>query len=357
MDLTSIERDALADVERIGTLSDLEAFQTTYLGRKEGRLTQVLRTLGNLSPEEKKQIGQAANQLRALLEEKIARKKQSLEQSSLLSALESSKLDTSLPGTSLTRGHSHPIAGAIREISHIFRSIGFEAVEGPEIETDFNNFTALNIPQHHPARDLHDTFYLNLASEKGGGSQENPWLLRTHTSPVQIRLMQAVKPPVRIVAPGRVYRHEAVDATHAAVFHQIEGLAIDTDITFADLKGSLKYFAQTFFQSDLQVRFRPGYFPFVEPGAEMDVQCFLCHGAKHLKDGTPCRLCKATGWIELLGAGMVHPNVLRNVGYDPAQVTGFAFGMGIERMVMTRMGIRDIRLFLESDLRFLEQFA
>jgi phenylalanyl-tRNA synthetase alpha chain len=228
----------------------------------------------------------------------------------------------------------------IQEISNIFSAIGFDVVEGPEIETDYNNFTALNIPSNHPARDMHDTFYLKMREK---GKPDENLLLRTHTSPVQIRLMKSVKPPVRIIAPGRVYRHEAVDATHAAIFYQIEGLAIDQNITFADLKGTLTHFAKKFFGGDLKVRFRPSYFPFVEPGAEMDLEWD--------RDGSGKK-----SWMEILGAGMVHPQVLRNVGYDPEVYSGFAFGMGIERIVMAKYKIPDIRSFLESDLRFLEQF-
>jgi len=356
MDLQTIESEALAQIESVTSLADLEAVHVRYLGRKDGQLTYILKSIGSLPPDEKKKIGQGANQLRLILEEKWNSKKKTLEDIALTRQLSSTKIDLTLPGLSTHRGGSHPISRAIYEITSIFKSIGFDAVQGPDIESDFNNFTALNIPPHHPARDMHDTFYLDLNEETPQGKPSGQALLRTHTSPVQVRYMQKVKPPLRIVAPGRVYRHEAVDATHGAIFHQIEGLAVDTHITFADLKGSLTYFVKKYFGPKLAVRFRPGYFPFVEPGAEMDVQCFVCMGEKHLKDGRPCSLCKRTGWIEMLGAGMVHPNVFRAVGYDPEKVTGFAFGMGIERIVMTRFGINDIRLLLDSDLRFLEQF-
>jgi phenylalanyl-tRNA synthetase alpha chain len=316
------------------------------LGRKEGELTKILRNLATLPPDEKKQLGQAANQLRSTLEEKFSAKQKALQAAALSVNLESQKIDVTLPGTLFQRGHSHPILQAIDEISEIFRHIGFEVVDGPEVETDQNNFTDLNIPENHPARDMHDTFYLSTGK----------LLMRTHTSPVQIRVMKSMKPPVRIISPGRVYRHEATDATHAALFHQIEGLVVDENISFADLKGTLTYFAEKYFGSSTKVRFMPSYFPFVEPGAQMDVTCFFCGGSKRTKTGEPCGLCKATGWIEMLGAGMVHPQVLRNVGYDPKKYTGFAFGMGVERIVMTRSQVRDIRSFLESDLRFLEQF-
>jgi phenylalanyl-tRNA synthetase alpha chain len=244
----------------------------------------------------------------------------------------------------------------------IFAQLGFEPAEGPEAESDSYNFTDLNILKDHPARDLHDTFYLDAREKKG----DEALLMRTHTSPVQVRLMSALAakakkenaplPPVRMIAPGRVFRHEATDATHAAVFHQVEGLAVDRNIGFSDLKGILTYFARRLLGNDLQVRFRPSYFPFVEPGAEMDVQCFMCKGTKKMPSGENCTVCRGNGWVEILGAGMVHPQVLRNVGYDPEIMSGFAFGIGVERIVMALHQIRDIRYFLESDLRFLEQF-
>ncbi|MFN0118638.1 MAG: phenylalanine--tRNA ligase subunit alpha [Elusimicrobiota bacterium] len=348
MDIKAIEQAALADLEKVSNLKDLEVISIKYLGRKEGELTKILRQLGSLSPEEKKQLGQSANELRVLLESKVSEKQKELESHALLESLSKDKLDLSLPGVPIIRGSSHPILKAIQEISAIFQQLGFDSVEGPEIENDSNNFTDLNIPLDHPARDMHDTFYL----EKEIGSL----LLRTHTSPVQIRVMKTNKPPIRIISPGRVFRNEATDATHAAVFHQIEGLYVAEKVSFADLKGTLTYFAQKYFGSQTKVRFLPSYFPFVEPGAQMDVSCFACAGNKVLPSGENCSLCKATGWIEMLGAGMVHPQVLKNVGYDPKKVSGFAFGMGVERIVMTRYKVRDIRLFLDSDLRFLEQF-
>ncbi len=357
MDLQAIENEALSELEQASSSPDVENLYVKYLGRKEGILTKILRNLSSLLPEEKKQLGQAGNQLKNLLEEKFSSKQKFLQQISLTSQLAQEQIDPTLPGTSIKRGGSHPIVQTIREITRIFQNMGFQVVEGPEVETDFFNFTALNIPQDHPARDMHDTFYLKANEAGANGQTRSPLLLRTHTSPVQIRVMKEMKPPVRIIAPGRVYRHEAVDATHAAIFHQIEGLAVDSDISFADLKGTLTHFSNEFFGPDRKVRFRPSYFPFVEPGAEMDLQCFLCNGTKRLQDQFPCGLCKATGWIEMLGAGMVHPQVLKNVGYDPEKYTGFAFGMGIERIVMTRYQVRDIRAFLESDLRFLEQFV
>jgi phenylalanyl-tRNA synthetase alpha chain len=343
LDLQSIEREALEELDRSESLAEIESLHAKFLGRKDGHLTQILRTLGELSPDEKKRVGQAANMLRTQLEDKISSKQKLLQGKQLESKLQGERIDLSLPGASVERGHSHPILQAIREIGDIFASLGFESVEERDIETDFYNFNALNIPENHPARDMHDTFYL---------SGKDNLLLRTHTSSVQIRLMKEMQPPIRIIAPGRVYRHEAIDATHAAIFHQVEGLAVDKKISFADLKGTLKHFAQKFFGEGLQVRFFPTYFPFVEPGAQMDVQCFLCRGKTK-----PCHLCKSSGWIEIMGAGLVHPNVFKAVGYDPAKVSGFAFGMGVERLVMVRSGIRDIRSFLESDMRFLEQFS
>jgi len=353
MDLKSLESEALKDLEQVKTLSDIDAVYTKYLGRKDGELTRVLRHLGDLTPEEKKETGRAANVLKNFIEEKIQTKQKSLQASFQTFQIESQKIDLTLPGTPYQRGHSHPILQAIQEICQIFQTLGFDVVEGPEVETDQNNFSDLNIPDNHPAKDLHDTFYVKLKEESG-----KPYLLRTHTSPVQIRLMKEVKkPPIRVVAPGRVYRHEATDATHAAIFHQVEGLAVDANITFADLKGTLEYFAKHYFDAETKVRFSPSYFPFVEPGAEMSVLCFGCRGTKKKDNGDPCSLCKGSGWIEMLGAGMVHPQVLRNVGIDPEKNTGFAFGMGVERIIMTRLGVDNIRTFLESDLRFLEQFS
>lgn len=348
MDLSQLEHQALDALNRVTSIADLESIHHRFLGRKDGELTKILRQLANLSAEEKKKFGQQANSLRGLIENKINEIKTTLSKQAQLSQLEQDRIDVTLPGNVIRVGSAHPILSAIQEISSIFHQLGFDSVSGPEMETDDNNFNALNIPLHHPARDLHDTFYLKT---------NPPLLLRTHTSPVQIRLMRAVRPPVRIISVGRVYRHEAIDATHAAIFHQVEGLAVADGITLADLKGTLTHFAKGYFGKNQSVRFRPSYFPFVEPGAEMDLQCFVCEGSKTNKEGLPCGLCKASGWIEILGAGVVHPQVLRNVGYDPNSVSGFAFGIGVERLVMARLGLRDIRMFLESDMRFLEQFS
>ncbi len=352
MDLQEIERDALAELDRSASLPEIDAVYTRYLGRKDGRLSGILRNLGTLPDDDKKRIGQEANKLRTILEERFAAKQKSLKDAALDSAVAGQRVDLSLPGTFFGRGNAHPILETIREIADIFGGIGFRMVEGPEIETDKNNFTDLNIPENHPARDMQDTFYVDRKSEDG-----KPLLLRTHTSPVQVRIMKSMPPPVRVISAGRVFRHEATDATHAAIFHQIEGLAVDENLSFADLKGTLAHFAESYFGPKTKVRFSPSYFPFVEPGAQMDASCFLCGGSGRINGEVPCNICKATGWIEVLGAGMVNPQVLRNVGYDPEKVTGFAFGIGVERIVMTRLQVRDIRLFLDSDLRFLEQFS
>jgi phenylalanyl-tRNA synthetase alpha chain len=357
MDLQSIEKNALEDLDKTQSLSEIESIYTRYLGRKEGHLTNILKNIGSLPVEEKKRMGQEANRLRTLLEEKFSAKQKTFQEKSLLADLEKQKVDLTLPGTPYSRGKTHPILQTINEICDIFKQIGFDVVEGPEVEFDQHNFTDLNIPENHSARDMHDTFYLEAHGKNETGVDMGRLLLRTHTSPVQARIMRSMQPPVRIISPGRVFRHEATDATHAAVFHQIEGLYVDKNVSFSDLKGTLAYFSRKFFGSETKVRFSPSYFPFVEPGAQMDVQCFLCQGTKRLPSGDACSLCKATGWIEMLGAGMVHPQVLRNVGYDPKKVSGFAFGMGVERIVMTLYQIRDIRYFLESDLRFLEQFS
>jgi phenylalanyl-tRNA synthetase alpha chain len=347
IDLASLEKDALAALGNTQTLADVEAFHASYLGRKDGKLTSVLRSLATLSPEEKKRVGQEANRVRDTLDAAYAEKKNHFASAALLSNLESQRVDLSLPGHPFPRGHEHPILSTIRDIIGVFQRLGFDVAEGPEVETDQFNFTDLNIPADHPARDMHDTFYVD------GGSL----LLRTHTSPVQIRVMKNAPPPLRLISPGRVFRHEATDATHAAVFHQVEGLVVDKNVSFADLKGTLTHFAENFFGKKTKVRFMPSYFPFVEPGAQMDVQCFACGGTTFVKPGVPCGLCKATGWIEMLGAGLVHPQVLRNVGLDPEQWSGFAFGMGVERIVMTRSHVTDIRQFLDGDLRFIEQFS
>jgi phenylalanyl-tRNA synthetase alpha chain len=335
--------DTLADVEA------LESYRLKYLGRKEGVLTQILSTLPTLTGEEKREVGRRANQLKLAIEANVNRRRKELDAARLTAELTQAKIDLSLPGTPLLRGGLHPLTRVMEEITDVFLRLGFTVAEGPEAETDDNNFTALNHPPDHPARDSHDTFYLKAFTDGAG----QPLLLRTHTSPVQIRHMRSHTPPVYIVAPGRVFRHENVDATHSYVFHQVEGLAVDTDISVADLKGVLTLFAERLFGGRgafVKTRFRPSFFPFVEPGLEMDISCTLC-GQKG------CRVCKFTGWVEMLGSGLVHPNVLRSVGCDPERYSGWAFGIGVERVAMFKYGVDDMRLFYENDIRFLETFA
>jgi phenylalanyl-tRNA synthetase alpha chain len=328
-------RDAVAAAR---SAAELEQVRVRFLGR-QGVLTQLLRSLGGLVPEERPLVGAAANEakraLEALLEERLARALDA--ERGVKRARE--RLDLTLPGRRPPRGALHPLTRVHDEIVAIFAGLGFSVVEGPEIETDYYNFEALNIPRDHPARDMQDTFYVSEST-----------LLRTHTSPVQVRTMLAQKPPVRIIVPGKVFRRDVTDASHSPMFHQVEGLAVDRDITLGDLKGTLELFAREMFGSTSRIRFRPSFFPFTEPSAEVDVLCFVCHG-----EG--CRLCKQGGWLEILGSGMVHPRVLENVGYDPEAVTGWAFGMGIERIAMLKYGIDDLRLFFDNDLRFLRQFA
>ena len=317
--------------------ADLEQIRIQYLGKK-GELTSVLRGMGALSSEERPIVGQMANEVRAAIEEALAEKAQSLKQKQLEEKLKKEKIDVTLPSNASKIGHIHPLTAVQRRIEDIFIGMGFSIAEGPEVEYDYYNFQALNIPPNHPARDTQDTFYIT----------ENI-LLRSQTSPVQVRTMEKQKPPIRVISPGRVYRSDAVDATHSPLFHQFEGLVVDKGITMGDLKGMLETFAKTEFGEDTKVRFRPHHFPFTEPSAEVDVSCFAC-------GGKGCRLCKGEGWIEILGAGMVHPNVLRNCGIDPEVYSGFAFGMGIERIAMLKYHIDDIRHFYENDVRFIEQF-
>ena len=334
-------RDAVAAAK---TAAELEDVRVRVLGR-QGSLTQLLRSLSTVDPAERPLVGAAANEakreLEALLQARLAEAVASERKARRASA----RLDLTLPGRRPPRGAFHPLTRVENEIVAIFVGLGFSVAEGPEIESDHYNFEALNIPKDHPARDMQDTFY--LAGARNGHDPET--LLRTHTSPVQIRTMQAQRPPVRIICPGRVYRRDA-DITHSPMFNQVEGLAVDRDISMGDLKGTLELFAREMFGPGSAIRFRPSFFPFTEPSAEVDVRCFLCRGAG-------CRVCKQSGWLEILGSGMVHPQVLKNVGYDPEEYTGWAFGMGIERVAMLKYGIDDIRLFFENDLRFLRQFA
>lgn len=335
--LERIRQDALQELEAAKEQLSLENLRVKYLGKK-GELTAILKQMGKLSAEERPVIGQLANEVRSNIETFMAERAEELKTQALQHRLEQEKIDVTMPGTPCTMGHKHPLTIVLDEIKEVFIGMGFYIVDGPEVETDYYNFEALNTPKNHPARDTQDTFYIN----------ENV-VLRTQTSPVQIRTMEKQEPPIRIISPGRVYRSDAVDATHSPLFHQIEGLVVDKNITFADLKGTLETFVKRLYGEDSVVRFRPHHFPFTEPSAEVDVQCFNCHG-----EG--CRLCKNEGWIEILGCGMVHPQVLRNCNIDPEEYSGFAFGLGLERVTMRRYNIDDLRLFYENDVRFLKQF-
>lgn len=335
--LETIRDSALQELAETKTQAELEELRVKYLGKK-GELTAILKQMGKLSAEERPVMGQLANEVRGVMEDHMAQRAAQLKQEALKARLEAEKIDVTMPGVPCELGAKHPLSIVLDEIKEIFVGMGFEIVEGPEVELDYYNFEALNIPKDHPARDTQDTFYIN-----------DNIVLRTQTSPVQIRTMEKQKPPIRIISPGRVYRSDAVDATHSPLFHQIEGLVVDKGITFADLKGTLETFVKRLYGEDSVVRFRPHHFPFTEPSAEVDVQCFNCHG-----EG--CRLCKNEGWIEILGCGMVHPKVLSNCGIDPEKYSGFALGMGLERVVMRRYNIDDLRLFYENDVRFLKQF-
>nr|WP_284681041.1 phenylalanine--tRNA ligase subunit alpha [Aceticella autotrophica] len=317
--------------------ADLEDLRIKYLGKK-GELTKILRSMGELSPEERPVIGQLANEIRVEIENILASSKNKLIEKEKEKTIKSQYIDITLPGDKVKIGSKHPMTKVLDEIEEIFLGLGFSIVEGPEIELDYYNFEALNTPSDHPARDLQDTFYITPNI-----------LLRTQTSPVQVRTMEKTKPPIRIISPGRVYRSDEIDATHSPVFNQIEGLAVDKGITMGDLKGVLNLFARKLFGDETKTKFRPHYFPFTEPSAEMDVSCFVC-------GGKGCRVCGYSGWIEILGSGMVHPNVLKMSGIDPEEYTGFAFGLGLDRITMLRYGIDDLRLLYENDLRFTKQF-
>jgi phenylalanyl-tRNA synthetase alpha chain len=337
--LEALRTHALTELAAIDALAALEEWDTRYLGRNRGELKNISAVMPKLTKEERPVVGQKINAVKSELERQLAAKREDLKQHALLQTLELERLDVTLPGRALPVGHMHPISRTILEITTIFERMGFSVVQGQEVETDYYNFQALNIPSDHPARDMQDTFWV----------VPGQILLRTQTSPMQIRTMQQVRPPVRVVVPGKVYRNEAVDASHEAVFHQIEGLLVDEYCTMADLKGCLEHFAHELFGPDRRLRFRGSYFPFTEPSAEVDVSCGICNGAG-------CRSCKYTGWLEVLGSGMVHPKVLREVGYDPAKYRGFAFGVGVERIAMLKYGVGEIRLFSGNDLRFLSQF-
>ncbi|MDO8438204.1 MAG: phenylalanine--tRNA ligase subunit alpha [Nitrosomonadaceae bacterium] len=335
--LDNLLSEAINLFDGIDDAAELEQAKARYLG-KSGTLTELLKGLGKLSPEERPTMGSRINQTKEMLEAALNRRRDAIQAKKLGTQLAGEALDVTLPGRGLGTGGLHPVTRTLERIELLFRSIGFAVASGPEIETDFYNFTALNIPENHPARAMHDTFYV-----------DDKHLLRTHTSPVQVHYMQSNRPPLKVIAPGRVYRCDS-DVTHTPMFHQVEGLWVDEDANFATLKGVLADFMQHFFErDDLPVRFRPSFFPFTEPSAEMDIGCVMCHGSG-------CRVCSHTGWLEVLGCGMVHPNVLQHVNIDSKEYTGFAFGMGVERLAMLRYGVNDLRLFFENDLRFLKQF-
>ena len=335
--LMQIKEKGVAEIRSAQSLKDLEAIKVKYLGKK-GELTQILKGMGKLTAEERPVIGLVANEVRALLEETIAKEVSILEEKAMLEKLEQEKIDVSMPGKMPRKGGLHPLTKVLHELEDVFIGMGFSIAEGPEVEYDYYNFEALNLPKDHPARDTQDTFYIS-----------DNIVLRTQTSPMQIRTMEKQRPPIRVIAPGKVFRSDSVDATHSPVFHQIEGLVVDKGITMGDLKGTLELVVKKLYGEDAKIRFRPHHFPFTEPSAEVDVSCFVCKG-----EG--CRVCKGEGWIEILGAGMVHPQVLRNCNIDPEVYSGFAFGIGLERLVMRSYDIDDLRLFFENDVRFLKQF-
>ncbi len=337
-ELKDLQKDALEEISQVTDSNDLEQIRVKFLGKK-GALTKILRGMGQLSEEERPVVGKLANEVRDKVELALENREQELKKIEMEQRWEQEKIDVTLPGRSINRGAKHPLKKVLDEVHEIFLGMGYDIAEGPEIETDYYNFEALNIPKDHPAREMQDSLYIT-----------EDILLRTHTSPVQIRTMEEMVPdiPVRIICTGKVYRKDD-DATHSPMFHQIEGLVVDERITLGDLKGTLLNFARQMFGSNVDIRLRPSYFPFTEPSAEVDISCVICAG-------TGCRVCKKTGWLEILGAGMVHPRVFEMSGYDPDQVTGFAFGMGVERIAMLKYGISDLRLFFDNDKRMLEQF-
>ncbi|MBP0132829.1 MAG: phenylalanine--tRNA ligase subunit alpha [Nitrosospira sp.] len=335
--LDNLISEAINLFEGIDDAAELEQAKARYLG-KSGSLTELLKGLGKLSQEERPAMGSRINQAKEAIEAALNSRRDAIQIKKLDTQLAGEALDVTLPGRGLGTGGLHPVTRTLERIESLFRSIGFDVASGPEIETDFYNFTALNIPENHPARAMHDTFYV-----------DDKHLLRTHTSPVQVHYMQNNRPPFKVIAPGRVYRCDS-DVTHTPMFHQVEGLWVDENANFAALKGVLADFMRHFFErDDLPVRFRPSFFPFTEPSAEVDIGCVICHGSG-------CRVCSHTGWLEVLGCGMVHPSVLKHVNIDSEKYTGFAFGMGVERLAMLRYGVSDLRLFFENDLRFLKQF-
>lgn len=335
-ELDNLVREAQSAVEKAADLASLDQVRVQYLGKK-GELTQKMQALGKLAPEQRKEAGKVINIAKQSVQQAIETRRDNLQAEALNARLAAESIDVTLPGRGQQSGGLHPVTRTLQRIEALFLQLGFEVAEGPEIEDDFHNFEALNIPESHPARAMHDTFYFDEHT-----------VLRTHTSPVQVRVMSERKPPLRVIAPGRVYRCDS-DLTHTPMFHQVEGFLVDDKVSFADLKGILDEFLRNFFEKDLAVRFRPSYFPFTEPSAEADIQCVMC-------SGEGCRVCSHTGWLEVLGCGMVHPRVLGHVNIDSEEFTGFAFGMGVERLAMLRYGVNDLRLFFENDLRFLRQF-
>jgi len=335
-DLLSLRDSFHKESESVTSLPELQQLKVKYLGKK-GLVTEKLKTLSAIAPEQRPAYGKTVNELKQHIEQEIIRVELLLKQEEYQKSILTETLDVTLPGKYTPFGREHPIHKVLSEITGIFSSMGFEVEEGPEVELDYYNFEALNIPKNHPARDMQDTFYIS-----------DEVVLRTHTSPVQIRVMEKRKPPLKIIAPGKVYRCDA-DISHTPMFHQVEGFMVDADIAFSDLKGVLQLFIHSMFSAETPVRFRPSYFPFTEPSAEVDIGCIFC-------SGKGCRDCKQTGWLEILGAGMIHPRVFEYVGYNPEMYTGFAFGMGVERITMLKFGIDDIRLFFENDMRFLRQF-
>ena len=334
--IEEILTQALQELAHAKDLSQLDQVRVNYLGKK-GVFTEQMKELGKLEPEQRRTAGQVINTVKNSFQEALDARKISLEAEQLQARLASECVDVTLPGRGQTTSGLHPVTITLRRIAKIFASVGFDVVEGPEIEDDYHNFGALNIPEHHPARAMHDTFYFDPHT-----------VLRTHTSPVQIRVMESEQPPLKVIAPGRVYRCDS-DLTHTPMFHQVEGFLVDKDVSFADLKGVVFEFLRAFFEKDIQVRFRPSYFPFTEPSAEVDIECVIC-------DGQGCRVCSHTGWLEVMGCGMIHPEVFKSVKIDHQQFSGFAFGMGVERLAMLRYGINDLRMFFENDLKFLQQF-
>ena len=333
-ELKSLQEEAYGNLNQLSTPEELEDFRIRFLGRK-GEFSTITRNLGSIAKEDRPRLGQLANSIKNELADLFQKKKAEI----ISGQGESTEgdLDLSLPGRRPDRGSLHPVTQIMNEVCSIFEGLGFSVAEGPDVELDHYNFAALNIPEHHPARDMHDTFYVDESI-----------LLRTHTSPMQARIMEKEQPPLRVIAPGKVYRCDS-DITHTPMFHQVEGFLVDTDVSFADLKGVLTVFTKKMFSDNLALRFRPSFFPFTEPSAEVDIACVMCHGKG-------CRVCKKTGWLEILGAGMIDPEVFKMVGYDPEVYSGFAFGLGIERIAMLKYGINDIRLYYENDLRFLSQF-